>query len=400
MPVRLIRDAGVGAHVPLLDGPTTIGRDETSTIVLTDPRVGSRHARLRYRKGQWLLSAEDEQVLYVGTERVPMLPLSDGDVLGFGVDAPDDPSRQLLFRDRMQGAFVATGESWIEAWANHPASSDPANGPERYGEGESLTTRDSAQVEHVRREGAPDLVVKRLGPVANTETAERFLRVIARLAGAPHPALAALHDGGVVRVGDALHRFMVTEFVRGQTAKVLVDIGGLDAAAVLPVLLGLSAGVGHLHHRGLLHRDVSPGNVLVRPDGTGALIDFDQVLPEEDAGRASLGVVGTPGYLAPEAVVAGGPAVGPPADVFGIGAVGYALLCGHAPAEGDDLLDTLGAAFQMPPRPGELGLEVPPAMESLLFRALAPDPKDRPTASGFHRQLAFAAAQMGLGEGV
>ncbi len=400
MPVRLVRDAGSGAHVPLLDGPTTIGRDEASTVVLTDPRVGSRHARLRYRKGQWLLSAEDDQAVYVGTKRVPMLPLTDGDVLGFGVDAPDDPSRQLLFRDRLQGAFVSAGDSWIEAWANHPASADPANGPEQYGEGESMATRDSAHVQHVRREGAPDLVVKRLGPVVDAAAGERFLRVVARLAGAPHPALAGLHDGGLVRVEDTLHRFMVTVFIRGQTAKTLVDIGGLDAAAVLRVLLGLSAAVGHLHHRGLLHRDVSPGNVVVRPDGTGTLIDFDQVLPEEDASRPSLGIVGTPGYLAPEAVIAGGPAVGQQADVFGIASVGYALLCGHAPVEGEDLLDTLGSAFQTPPRPGELGLDVPPAMESLLFRALDPDPKARPTALELHRQLAFAAAQMGLGEGV
>ena len=400
MPVRLVREAGTGAHVPLLDGTTTIGRDEASTLVLKSPKVAARHARLRYRKGQWLLSAEDDQPLYVGTERVPMLPLADGDMLGFGADAPDDPSRQLLFRDRLGGAFVANGDGWVEAWRNHPASEDPANGPEQYGEGESLANRDMAHVRHVRRKGASDLVVKRLGPIVDLAAGGRFLRVLARLAGAPHATLASLHDGGLIRREDALHRYMVTVFLPGQTAKALVGIGGLEAPEVLRILRSLSAGVGHLHRRGLLHRDVSPGNVLVRPDGSGALIDFDQVLPEEDAGRPALGVVGTPGYLAPEAVVAGGPAVGAPADVFGIAAVGYALLCGHAPVEGEDLLDTLGSAFRPPPKPQELGVEVPPALESLLFEGMASEPAARPTADDFHRQLAFAAAQMGLGEGV
>jgi serine/threonine protein kinase len=91
-------------------------------------------------------------------------------------------------------------------------------------------------------------------------------------------------------------------------------------------------------------------------------------------------VVGTPGFVAPEAVLAGGPPPTRSADVYGLAAVGYALLCGRSPAAGEDVLAALARSASRPPTPAELGIDVPAPLEKLLFQGLEADPRRRPSA--------------------
>jgi serine/threonine protein kinase len=109
------------------------------------------------------------------------------------------------------------------------------------------------------------------------------------------------------------------------------------------------------------------------------------------------GVVGTPGYVAPEEVARGGAAVGPAADVYGTAAVGYAMLTGAPPVGGGDVLDVLARAGRPPTTPRELGVAVPEALEGALLGALHHDPARRPDAASFVRALAFADASLAVG---
>jgi serine/threonine protein kinase len=129
------------------------------------------------------------------------------------------------------------------------------------------------------------------------------------------------------------------------------------------------------------------------------LIDYGQAVLIDAPGRASSAVVGTPGFIAPEEILEGRSAVSPAVDVYGLAAVGYALLTGRPPALGDDVLSTLSEALREPPRPRDLGVAVPEALEAVLLEGLAADPAARPDAAAFASALEFVGVQVGLGSG-
>ena len=140
--------------------------------------------------------------------------------------------------------------------------------------------------------------------------------------------------------------------------------------------------------------------MILPPEGGAVLIDYGQSMLLDGGGRGSVGVVGTPGYVAPEEVLAGREAASPAVDIYGLGAIGYALLTGIPPARGEDLLATLGQAMRPPVPPRELGVEVPEALEAVLLQCLAPDPAHRHGAATVRAALDFADAQVGFGDPV
>ncbi len=394
MTVAIVREDATATRVPVTSGRFWIGRDLDCHLAIRDPRVAPRHARLRYVKGEFVLAATDDEPVFVNGKAVPMLPLRDGDLIELTSPGDANPV-QLRFSNPMEGSFVPKGASWSEAWSNHPASRDLKNGPWAWGDGSPIGS--DGRSRRVKREAEHDsLIIKVLGPVSSFETGDRFLRTLTVLAGARHRALARVVDGGLANTDDGFVRWMATRFQTGQPASDLVRIGGIDPAQALTVLCSAAEGLAHLHARGVVHRDVSPGNVIVCPDGHGVLIDFGHAArPQEDA-APSPGVLGTPGYVAPE-VVLDGTNLTPAVDVYALCAVGYALVAGGAPAQGEDVLDTLSKAGELPPRLEELGRSVPEAMQSALLSGLVRVPKDRPTAKALARALSFAAAQIGIG---
>ena len=129
---------------------------------------------------------------------------------------------------------------------------------------------------------------------------------------------------------------------------------------------------------GVVHRDVKPENLFLvhAPDGTEPLkiVDFGfSFLPEDRAGEAHIGVVGTPEYMAPEQ--ARGAAPGPAADIYALGVVLYELLAGAVPFTGAyPAIARLHAVASVPPIPPE---RAPRELASLVIKALAKRPEDR-----------------------
>lgn len=355
MPVALIRTEPSRAYAPLASLTVRLGSAPDCDIVDPAPGVGPVHARLRYVKGAWLLTSADDQRVLVNDEAVPLLHLQDGDVLRL---APQ--GRPWTFRDRLADTFIAPGMTIAQTWCAHPRFREPGHGP--------------ADAE------APDRVVKRGLGLRRADDAERHLRLLARLGGSPHRALARLVDGGLHPHEDAVARWMATRYVQGTVASEAIQEFGLPPARVLPALRDLAAGLAHLHARGVIHRDVAPGNVVLTADGA-VLIDFDRALLADEPRATSAGVTGTAGYVAPEEVLEGPGAVTPAVDVYGLCAVGYALLVGHAPAGGEHVLDALSRAARRAVPPAELGVDLPPAFEQALLAGLDPDPTRRPGAA-------------------
>ena len=391
MPIALLRPTAPPGFLPLLDLPVRLGSDPRCDLVDPSPGVAPLHAEVRYTRGEYLLMPQGDAQVFVGGAPVPLWTLQHGDEVQFGpTGAP------WTFRNGLQGCFRPPEASLTEAWLAVPGSRDPAQGSGAYEGGQAVGGRDGARCRRVETPAGPCLV-KRFGTLRGPADGDEHLRLLARWGGAAHAALAPLVDGGIEVVGEACERWAVTRWVEGRPAREAIEAGGVEPAAALRILQDLAAGLAHLHRRGVVHRDVAPGNVILRPEGGAVLIDFGQAVLTDGHTRSSAGVVGTPGYVAPEEVLAGREAVSPAVDLYGLGAVGYALLTGFPPASGEDVLATLGRSTQPPPPLQDYGITVPDVLETTLLQCLAPDPAQRQDAASVVAALTFAGAQVGLG---
>lgn len=142
------------------------------------------------------------------------------------------------------------------------------------------------------------------------------------------------------------------------------------AALIAQVASALQA----VHRAGIVHRDVTPGNLIIEPDGNVVLVDFGvarSALSVTLTGARN--VIGTASYMAPEQVAK--QTVGPAADLYALGAVAYHCLAGHPPFEGGDAVSI--ALRHVTDEPSPLPADVPSALRTLVTRAMAKDPADR-----------------------
>ena len=389
-----IRRSDTGALVPIASLPLTLGADRLDDVQVADALVRPAHARLRHVHGELLLTAADGQHVHVNGERVAFMVVTEGDRVTLA-----DPTRcratELVIGDPLAGAFVPPGVDRVHAWLRSAQAREPACGPEAYAAGNPVVEGSGTQVVTLADGRRAVLKTRRALDPEGPEP-ERFLRLLQRLGGAPHPRVAPILDGGVaLRDGRALPWF-VTAWVDGEPLTADARAGGVSAPVVVSWLVDAGRGLAHLHRRGVLHRDVAPANLVRTKKGRIVLIDLGAAILADAPVPASRGVIGTPGYVAPEEVLHGAAAVSPAVDVYGLAAVGYALLTGAPPAQGTDLLDTLSRAASTAPALVDMGVEVPAPLEAALQAALHVDPAERPTMEAFVHALDFARVAVGL----
>ncbi|MFO0722914.1 MAG: serine/threonine-protein kinase [Myxococcota bacterium] len=148
------------------------------------------------------------------------------------------------------------------------------------------------------------VALKLLRGVATEAGRMRLLRERKILAGLDHPAISRLLDGGTTADGQP---FLVMELVEGQNLLAYVADRRLDRAARIALWRSIAEGVAHAHQRLIVHRDIKPGNVLVRSDGAPKLLDFGiaKLLDATDEGAQPSTRIYTPGYAAPEQLAGG-----------------------------------------------------------------------------------------------
>jgi serine/threonine-protein kinase len=176
---------------------------------------------------------------------------------------------------------------------------------------------------------------------------------------------------------------------------VLRSEGRLPVDRTLDLVEQAAAALQVAHDGGVVHRDVKPGNLLLRPDGRLSVTDFGIAHAAGAAALTRTGqVVGTASYLSPEQ--ASGRPVSPATDLYALGVVAYECLSGDRPFERDDPVAVLLAHLQTPPPP--LPPDVPAPVAELVHRLLAKDPADRPpppaTCSGRRRRCAGSSPQL------
>jgi serine/threonine-protein kinase len=234
---------------------------------------------------------------------------------------------------------------------------------------------------------------------------QRFEREAQATAALTHPATVQVYDYGIAEDGTF---YYVMEYLPGITLEeLLAREGPQPPKRVIHILSQLCGALQEAHTRGLVHRDIKPGNVMLgERSGVGdvaKLLDFGLVAPirsgsgviAEGATTQSGMILGTPEYMSPEQCGGDGE-IGPASDLYSLGALAFTLLTGRSPFAGRGALPLLGAHLhEAPPRAAERRPEVPRGLAEVVARCLAKQPGERfPDAAGLARALAEVAGEV------
>jgi serine/threonine protein kinase len=210
--------------------------------------------------------------------------------------------------------------------------------------------------------------------VTGTLALKRLRQEAVTVAKLRHPNILGVYDYGIDR-GLA---YLVTDLVDGGTLEQRL-VEPLDLLEVVALLAPIASALDHAHGQGVLHRDVKPGNILLRSDGTPVLADFGlvKVLAGSDNPTESNMVMGTPAYMAPEQGT--GEDLTPAADVYSLAVTAYHALAGRLPFDGRTGLALLLAHMRDPVPPvREAQPHLSDKVDRALLRGLAKMPADRP----------------------
>src|SRR5256885_2178565 len=209
--------------------------------------------------------------------------------------------------------------------------------------------------------------------------AERFRGEARTMATINHPGVVDVYDyGSDPKVG----AYLVMEYVEGDAlSRTLAQVTRLTPARTMALIAQAADALHAAHEKGIVHRDVKPGNLLVRPNGTLVLTDFGIARSAAVGQLTQAGaVLGTASYISPEQ--ASGAVATPLSDVYALGVVAYQCLAGRRPFEGDNPLEI--AMRHVRDQPAPLPGDIPPAVRTVVDRPLAQDPAARyPSAAAF-----------------
>ena len=199
----------------------------------------------------------------------------------------------------------------------------------------------------------------------------RFLQEGRAAGGMSHPAIVTIYDVG--REGDVA--FIAMELIEGRDLREL--IGSLTASQAVSIAASAAEGLAYAHARGVVHRDIKPGNIMVLPDDRAKIMDFGIARLHEPMVKTQTGVMlGSPQYMSPEQIT--GQEVDHRADIFSLGLVLYEMLTGMKPFRGEDVPELMFRVANMRETPpSHVATHLPPVVDYIVARALKKKAEDR-----------------------
>ena len=221
-----------------------------------------------------------------------------------------------------------------------------------------------------------DVAVKVLRPEygADPDFIDRFRHEAQSAASLNHPGIVAVHDYGTDPAGP----FIVMELVEGEDLATIVRrTGALPPRAAARLVAQAGRAIAAAHDRGFVHRDVKPGNILVTREGRVKVTDFGIARALSESALTLPGTtLGSVHYFSPEQ--ARGELATPASDIYSLGIVLYELLTGRRPWTGDTAAAIATARLTgAVPSPSAAHGGIPPTLDSICRKALAPNPEDR-----------------------
>ena len=217
-----------------------------------------------------------------------------------------------------------------------------------------------------------DVALKQIlgGPMARESDVERFRIEAEAVAQLQHPNIVAIHD-----VGEHEGRHYLTmSLIEGGSLADRLGRFRNDPRAAARLMADVAGAVQHAHERGILHRDLKPSNILVDRDVRPHVTDFGLArrIGSESTLTGSGAILGSPSYMAPEQAGGRTKEITTATDVYGLGAILYALLTGRPPFRGDSVLETMEQVRSNPPEPPRrLNPLVDRDLETIVLKAMA-----------------------------
>jgi serine/threonine protein kinase/tetratricopeptide (TPR) repeat protein/TolB-like protein len=251
------------------------------------------------------------------------------------------------------------------------------------------------------------------------ERLERFEREAKAIASLNHPNIVTIHSVEEAQGldGDTLH-FITMELVEGRTLDEEIVPSGLTIDRLFAIAVPLADAVGAAHQRGITHRDLKPGNIMLTPDGRLKVLDFGlaklaadaPAFPATDPAAATAAtvaaapiteegkVLGTVAYMSPEQ--AEGKPVDNRSDIFSLGIILYELSTGDLPFTGDTKMSILSSIIKETPAPvTEIKRDLPNHLGRIINRCLEKDPDRRfQSSQDVRNDLAGLKEEMDSGE--
>jgi serine/threonine-protein kinase len=234
--------------------------------------------------------------------------------------------------------------------------------------------------------------VLRAAMLADPEFSARFYGEARMMAAFRHPGVVEVYD--YASAADSSEQsqcaYLVMAYVEGEPlSSRLKEAGRLGVAETMSIVAQAADALHAAHENGTVHRDVKPGNLIVKPNGTVILVDFGVARSAAVTSVTGLNaIVGTALYMAPEQVSKGN--VTPGTDIYALGAVAYHCIAGHPPCEGDNALQVALRHLEDEPEP--LPADVPGPVRELISRAMAKQPQDRFASAADFADAALAAS--------
>ncbi|HZU97504.1 MAG TPA: serine/threonine-protein kinase, partial [Planctomycetota bacterium] len=320
------------------------------------------------------------------------MPGSEGLARSTTVDV-DGSLAEALWKETVQkvGENANAGETIRPRGPTLPAQPEPTEPPSlpgyellnELGQG-GMGVVYRAREESLRREVAVKLIRSGTG---GAEARDRFLAEARTTAALDHPNIVPVHELGETPEGQL---YLGMKLVSGSSWRALLHPSndaerelakGYGLERHLRVLLSVMNAVAFAHRKGIIHRDLKPENVMVGEFGEVLVMDWGLAVAFEDGvaeahHRSTItDLAGSPAYMSPELAEVRTRELGPPTDVYLLGAILHEILVGRPPHQGERLVDVLRAAARSDPPP--FGPDVPAELAAIATRALDRQPSRR-----------------------
>jgi eukaryotic-like serine/threonine-protein kinase len=219
----------------------------------------------------------------------------------------------------------------------------------------------------------------------------RFLQEARAAGGLSHPSIITIYDVG--RDGDMA--FIAMELVEGKDLRDLIANVTLTPSRSMAIAAAVAEGLAYAHERGIVHRDIKPGNIMVLDDGRVKIMDFGIARLSEPAVKTRTGVLlGSPQYMAPEQII--GQPLDHRADIFSLGLVLYEMLTGTKAFQGEDIPELTFKVANLPAAPpSHLAPDLPAVVDFIIARALKKRADERYANAGeFARDILEAMPEV------